>query len=263
MLRSALGVTELDIEQCMIEQLPYCGTPPAPGELLSRLNLDPALILALLGLVFAHLATVRTARARACALAGWSLAALALISPLCALSVSLFSARIAQHVLLLLGAAPLIALALRPAAPLRGTGGLWLSAGLFLIFLWFWHMPRPYEATFTSTRTYWLMHLTLFSSGIALWRELLHHAPRRTAEALLVGTLTSLQMSLLGAVLTLASAPLFYSHLLTTQTWGLSPLQDQQLGGVLMWVPGMLLFLWTALRSLWRLWSEPEGTRVP
>ena len=263
MLGSALGVTELDIEQRMIEQLPYCGTPPAPAELLSRLNLDPALILALLGLVFAHLATARTARARACALAGWSLAALALLSPLCALSVSLFSARIAQHMLLLLGAAPLIALALRPAAPLRGTGGLWLSAGLFLIFLWFWHMPRPYEATFTSTRIYWLMHLTLFSSGIALWRELLHHAPQRTAEALLVGTLTSLQMSLLGAVLTLASAPLFYSHLLTTRTWGLTPLQDQQLGGVLMWVPGMLLFLWTALRSLWRLWSDLEGTRVP
>jgi putative membrane protein len=69
---------------------------------------------------------------------------------------------------------------------------------------------------------------------------------------------TFLQMGLLGAVLTLASRPLFQWHFLTTQAWGLSPLQDQQLGGALMWVPGIALFLWSALRSLGRLWGSLE-----
>jgi putative membrane protein len=246
----------------MLGQIPYCGSPPSPGELLSRFNLDPALILALLALTFAHVSRLRTARTRTYAIAGWSIAAIALVSPLCALSVSLFAARITQHMLLLLGAAPLIALALPSKSALGGVPRLWLAATTFLLSLWFWHMPTPYDDTFSSTSLYWLMHITLFGSAIALWRELLHHAPARAADALMVATFTSLQMSLLGAVLTLASTPLFYSHLLTTQVWGLTPLEDQELGGALMWVPGMLLFVWTALRSLWRLWSELEVTRT-
>ncbi len=47
---------------------------------------------------------------------------------------------------------------------------------------------------------------------------------------------------------------MFLRHLTTTQVWGLSPLRDQQLGGTLMWVPGIVLFLFAALRSLSRLW---------
>jgi putative membrane protein len=62
-------------------------------------------------------------------------------------------------------------------------------------------------------------------------------------------------------VLTFADRPLFISHLLTTQAWGLTPLQDQELGGVLMWVPGLALFLWTAVRSLGRLWESLERAR--
>jgi putative membrane protein len=174
----------------------------------------------------------------------------------------LFAARITQHMILLLAAAPLIALGLpRKSAP-HNTAGLWIAACTFLLLLWFWHMPIPYDSTFSSTTLYWLMHITLFGSAIVLWRELLHHAPTRAPDALIVATFTSFQMSLLGAVLTLASSPLFYSHLLTTQQWGLTPLEDQELGGALMWVPGMLLFVWTALRSLWRLWSELDVTGI-
>jgi putative membrane protein len=251
-----------------VVSIPYGGTAPLPGELLSRFNLDPLLILALLALAFAHLSRATTARARSYALAGWLLVTVAFVSPLCALSVSLFTARIAQHMILLLGAAPLIALGLPRSAPPRGTAGLGISACAFLAFLWFWHMPNPYDSTFASTTIYWLMHITLFGSAVALWRELLHQAPARAADALIVATFSAVQMSLLGAVLTMASAPLFYSHLLTTQAWGLTPLEDQELGGALVWVPGMLLFAWTALRSLWRLWSElevphAEDCRVP
>jgi putative membrane protein len=241
--------------------LPYCGTPPSPGELVERFNLDPVLIAALIVLACAHVYGIfeSNRRGRALAACGWLVAALALISPLCALSVSLFSARIAQHMILLLVAAPLVAISWPRQSYSEAGWPLWTAASAFMVSLWCWHMPTPYAATFTSTGVYWAMHITLFGSGVVLWRELIHHPPRRTALVLAAGLLSSVQMGLLGAVLALARRPLFYPHFTTTQIWGLTPLQDQQLGGTLMWVPGILLFLWVAIRSLRRLWSTLEG----
>src|ERR1700761_4063995 len=102
----------------MVEHMPYGGLPPVPGELLMRFNLDPVLMVALVALglwqvnhvlSFAYVSPAAAARHRLCAALGWSAAAVALISPLCALSVALFSARVGQHLILLLIAAPLIA----------------------------------------------------------------------------------------------------------------------------------------------------------
>jgi putative membrane protein len=105
------------------------------------------------------------------------------------------------------------------------------------------------------------MHLSLFGSAILLWRELLHHSPERTAAVLAAGTVTFVQMGLLGAVFAFADHTMFKWHFSTTQAWGFSPLQDQQLGGVFMWVPGTALFLWTAIRSVSRLWQSIEKAR--
>ncbi len=241
-----------------IAPLPYCGSPPLPGELLSRFNLDPVLIAALLLLALLHLASRRLARQRIYAACGWLIASGALITPLCALSVALFSARVAQHMLLILVAAPLLALALPPGGARFARARLWGASGLFLIALWFWHMPRPYDATFESTALYWAMHVTLSGSAVLLWREILQNRSEQAMEAVAAGALSSMQMGLLGAVLAMAGRPLFFWHLTTTQVWGLTPLEDQQLGGVFMWVPGILLFLWAALRTLERLRSSLE-----
>ncbi len=72
------------------------------------------------------------------------------------------------------------------------------------------------------------------------------------------GGIASMQMGLLGAVLSLAAHPLYAWHLTHTQVWGFTPLQDQQLGGALMWVPGIALFLWAALRSVHLAWVHAE-----
>ena len=242
----------------MWQQIAYCGLPPVPGGLAGRWNFDPVLIVVLGALAALQFAWCRTNGHRGRApLAGWAIVAACLLSPLCALSVALFAARVAQHMILLLVAAPLIASGL----PLvdRGSKGLWPAAILFLGALWFWHMPAPYDATLRSTVLYWAMHLSLFGSGVWLWRALSGHDARDTANVLAAGLATSVQMGLLGAVLTLGNHAWFSVHYLTTQAWGLTPLEDQQLGGVLMWVPGCLLLLWASLRSFRRAWHAMEG----
>jgi putative membrane protein len=241
--------------------VPYCGAAPFPGELALRFNLDPLLIAGLLLLLACQLRLTNAKDSRLPAIAGWLAAGIALVSPLCALSVALFSARVAQHMILVLIAAPLIALGL-PRRSAAGRGMTLMSALTFFAALWFWHMPYPYDATFGNSAVYWSMHITLFGSAIWLWRELLHHTAARTGEAFFVGAVTSMQMGLLGALLSLADHALFKWHLVTTWPWGLTPLEDQQLGGVIMWVPGIALFLWIAVRSVVRLWSALEGIRA-
>jgi putative membrane protein len=251
----------------MDRQIPYCGSAPLPGELISRFNLDPVLIVSLLALCALQLFLLHrrsgsdVRRRQGFALAGWLVAAGAFLSPLCALSVALFSARIGQHMVLILLAAPLIARGLPRAPAWNHAWRLWASSGVFFVALWYWHMPVPYEATFESTWVYWAMHLTLFGSSIVLWRELLDHPARQTAQVLAAGTMSFMQMGLLGAVLTFADRPMFQWHLTTTQVWGLTPLQDQQLGGAIMWVPGIAVFLWIAVRSLTYMWQSIERAR--
>jgi putative membrane protein len=245
----------------VLSSLPYCGSPPGPGALLHRFNWDPVLLASLLVLCAGHWWTLRRDPLRHYALAGWLVAAAALVSPLCALSVALFSARVGQHMILILIAAPLIALALPSRLPRQSSIALGVGGLVFFLALWIWHMPIPYETTFTSVSVYWAMHVTLFGSAVWLWRELLHHPPQRAVAALTVGTLSFAHMGLLGAVLAFATRPLFQWHVATTYLWNLTPLQDQQLGGVLMWVPGVALSLWIAIRSVNRVWVSFDKPR--
>ena len=154
-----------DIATPLYTYASYCGAPPTTSNLWFRWNLDPFLLLGLVGVWLAYtlaarrLATVSRSQRR-CFGAGWVITALALVSPLCALSVSLFSARIGQHMILETIAAPLVApWACRRARHGRGTR-CWPPSPLRRLMA-FWHAPRPYDATFESTAVYWAMHLTL------------------------------------------------------------------------------------------------------
>ena len=135
--------------------------------------------------------------------------------------------------------APLIAL----GVPRRNIAGNEVGAAsvVFAVALWLWHMPAPYELTFTSTAIYWTMHLTMLAAALWLWAALLGTLGNLWT-ALAASFFTTMQMSLLGVLLTFSPRPLFYIHLLSTLPWGLSPLEDQQFGGLIMWVPtGVLL----------------------
>jgi putative membrane protein len=252
-----------------VQVIPYCGTAPSPAELLGRWNLDPVLLSALAGVAALYALGARRGGlprgARGWFYAGWGLTTLALVSPLCPLSVALFAARVGQHMILTLICAPMVALGRpldalaalvlrRPCAIAQGAGPTsLLAAGLFAVLLWYWHAPEPYAATFNSTLTYWLMHVTVFGSAFWLWTALLARLGARSARALAAGLLSTVQMGLLGALITFAPRPLYTPHLFTAPLWGLTPLQDQQLGGALMWAPGCLAFLAAALAELWAL----------
>ena len=229
----------------------YCGPPLVPGEVLARFNLDPVAIGALVALALLQLHALRSASGgrRALAAGGWAVAGAAFFSPLCALSVALFSARVGQHMILVLVAAPLIA-AGWPRRSGFSARRLAIDTACFGLALWFWHMPAPYAGTFRSDALYWTMHVTLFGSAVLLWRDLIHHEAEHAFAPVAAGLLTSVHMGLLGAVLTFAGVPLFAQHLATAPLWGMSAMTDQQLGGLLMWVPGIALFIGAARASL-------------
>ena len=228
--------------------IPYCGSAPVPGAL--HWNLDPVLILVLGTLFVACVSFARSHGAPkrdvvACAV-GWLMLLLAFISPLCNLSVALFSARVTQHMAIVLLAVPLIArgLVFAPSARRPWTGAGWMPAVAFAAIFWIWHSPAFYDATLRSNVVYWLMHATTVAAALALWIAIFNSSG---PLAFLLLFASGLQMSLLGALLTFAAVPLFSVHEFTTAAWGLTWLQDQQLGGLVMWVPaGLLLTAYSA-----------------
>ena len=242
----------------------YCGSPPSPATLAFRWNLDPRLIAVLAATAVAYALFARqsgsdavTPRRRGAWALGWAVTSLALVSPLCPLSVALFSARVGQHMVLTLIAAPLVAVGL-PASRLP-PWSCFAAAALFALAFWTWHSPGPYTATFASDGVYWAMHLTTYGSAVLFWWTVLRGPAERMAATAAATVAVGLQMALLGAVITWAPHPLYIPHLLTTAAWGLSPLDDQQLGGALMWAPGGLIFMAAIVAPLaWAMRARPE-----
>ena len=232
----------------------YCGPASIPGDFWMRWNLDPFVLAALVGLsLYAARGRCASPRAAWCAVA---LMFVVFVSPLCALSSALFSARVLHHVLLVSAVAPLLAVAFpqRRANPVP----LVVLVVVHALVLWTWHTPGAYAWGLASVPAYWLMQLSLLGSAWLMWRSILA-TPLQAGPALMALTLTVAQMGLLGAVIVFAQAPLYAVHFASTAAWGLDPYTDQQLAGLLMWVPAMLPYLGVLL---WIAWSGLR-TREP
>lgn len=222
----------------MTPPISYCGTPPLPGDLWLRWNLDPVLLIGLaLATTFLWRTTTAAPAARRAAMLGMGVLLAAFVSPLCALTNALFAARTVHHLLLVLIAAPLLALAFRPEryGAVSALPGLLASAAT----LWFWHWPPAYTAALSSDGMYWIMQASLLGSAAWFWHRVLRPSAEPVA-ALLTILAAMAQMGLLGAILTFAPSPFYAVHLVTTAPFGFSPLEDQQLAGLIMWVPAML-----------------------
>ena len=224
----------------------YCGPPPDPAGLWSAWNLDPVLLaaLCLLALVLGH------SRPGAMAVA---VLAIAFVSPLCALSSALFAARTVHHVLLIAVAAPLLA----AAWPARHPPAAGLPFAVSTAILWAWHWPAAYDLALSNMAVYWVMQLSLLVSAALFWRAVLAPAAR-TVPAVLYVVGGYMQMALLGALLTFAPDALYAIHQTAPLAFGLSPLADQQLGGLIMWVPAGLPYAVAGALLGRRAWAGAE-----
>ncbi len=206
---------------------------------------------------------------RAGAFAGGILAlALALLSPVDGMSAELSSAHMVQHELLMVVAAPLLTaglpllgvlwalpLALRRRGMQRvrrpqilaAWNGLTSPAVVFLVHglaIWAWHLPALYDAALQAEWIHGVEHACFFASAMLFWWGMTRGRYGRLGYGAAVVYIfaTALHTGLLGAALALSQSVWYRAYADSTQAWGLSPLEDQQVAGLIMWVPSGAIF---------------------
>jgi putative membrane protein len=230
-------------------------------------------------------------RWQAAAFAGGILALIvALLSPLDSLDDALFSAHMVQHLLLILVAAPLLVLGAPlgpflwalPASARRAIGQWWKRArgvrlawhsishplvvwSLSVVAIWTWHVPSLYEAALRNEAVHAVEHASFLGTALLFWWIALDPRGQRRlglgASVPYVFTM-GLQMGILGAILSFAPTLWYPLQEADTAAWGLTPLGDQQLAGLVMWVPAGIIYLLAALALLARwLAVEEAATR--
>lgn len=205
---------------------------------------------------------------------GMAALASATLSPLHALGARSFTAHMGEHELIMLAAAPMLVLA-RPlsvmiwafptagrqalAALARSPGGSglwrfftdpWLATVLQAAALWIWHLPSLFDLALKSEAWHGAQHIAFFVTALLFWSAML--SPRRspwTAAACLFAT--SMAGGALGAFMALSESPWYAPYAaLGLAAFGLTPAEDQQLAGALMWAPGGLFHAVVAIALL-------------
>jgi putative membrane protein len=279
----------------------HAGRPLAPHDVWSAWSFDPLVLIALVISAWLYGRGVqrlwrRAGRGRgirvwqaAAFTGGWFALFVAMVSPLHRMGEVLFSAHMTQHEILMVVAAPLLVLS-RPLVPslfalpmpwrralgriartpavrsawltVRAPACAWLAHAAAL---WLWHLPGPYQATLASDAVHTFQHVSFLGTALVFWWSLLYGRERRLSYGSSVFYLftTTLHTGGLGALLTFAAAPWYQSYDGVTQPWGLTALEDQQLAGLIMWVPASLGYLAAALwlMAAWLKESEQRAVR--
>jgi putative membrane protein len=218
-------------------------------------------------------------------LGGLAAIILALSSPIEAYEAQLFSVHMVQHMLLELVAAPLLllaapaTLALRAAAPpvrrrllallhSRAVAVLTFPLLTWLVFAavnWGWHFSGLYDQALENPPLHYLQHATFLLAALLFWWPVVAADPGRWRlphpVRLFYLFLAMPQNSFLGVALMSAPTVLFPHYLSTPRSWGPTPLADQNLGGVIMWVFGDVVFL-TAMAAVVASWVRHEDRRT-
>jgi putative membrane protein len=208
-----------------------------------------------------------------CFAGGWLLLFGALVAPLHWLGERLFAAHMIEHEILMAVAAPLIAVS-RPAGsmlwalPVRwrssvgsvGQTSAFVAAWTRLtdpraatvihgIALWVWHAPLLYNAALANSFVHWLQHVSFLITALLFWWALLRGRGRERGygAAVFYLFLTALHSGFLGVLITFSRRLIYPLQSQTAAEWGLAPLEDQQLAGLIMWVPAGLVYAIAAL----------------
>lgn len=218
---------------------------------------------------------------------GWLALVIALVSPMHAWGRVLFSAHMTQHEVLMLVAAPLLVLGqplvvflwafpvnwsrrIGNIGKLRWFNRTWrfltfplVAWLLHAIALWVWHVPVLFDAVLQNEWIHTLQHLSFLGSALLFWWALIHgpQGAMGYGAALLYLFTTSIHSGALGALLTVAGSVWYPSYIGLTNSWGLTPLEDQQLGGLIMWIPAGLVYLIAGL-ALFVGWLREADVRA-
>jgi putative membrane protein len=219
--------------------------------------------------------------------AGWLALIVALVSPLDALGGALFSAHMTQHEVLMLVAAPLLVLG-RPLAPFllalpADVSDFLINAArrvplkrawrvlinplvawlIHAVMLWIWHAPLLFQATLNNDMVHAAQHLSFVLSALIFYEAIIFGRDGRRGYGVAIVYLftTAVHTSVLGALLTFAGTLWYPVYLETTTAWGLTPMEDQQLGGLIMWVPAGVFYIAGGL-TLLVLWLRESERRT-
>jgi putative membrane protein len=216
---------------------------------------------------------------------GWAALAVALGPPLDVWSSLSFAAHMTQHELMMLVAAPLLVVA-RPLGTLMwglpgplGSAltshslrriGAWLAGPMVAwllhgFVLWGWHVPGAFEAGLRSVPIHWLQHASFFAAAVIYWWSVFSSSAgaERKGVALVSVFTTAVHTAVLGMLLTFSTQVWYPSYEHAARLWGLSAIEDQQLGGLIMWVPGGMAFIIAALvlAAAWLKHAEMRAAR--
>ena len=199
---------------------------------------------------------------------------IALLSPIDELADhSLLLMHMVQHLLLTLVMPPLLLLGL-PGWMLRPLTGVPLLRAVlsrltrplpaFIAFnaiFAVWHVPALYEATLNSESIHLLEHFLFMGAALLTWWPILSPLPELPRASyplqVLYLFLQSIIPTVLGGIITLAPDVLYVTYLHAPRVWGIGALEDQQWGGLIMWIPGALIYL-TALTAVFFIWFEGQ-----
>jgi cytochrome c oxidase assembly factor CtaG len=215
--------------------------------------------------------------------AGWISLAGSLVSPLHWLGEHLFTFHMIEHEIIMAVSAPLLVLA-NPVGPMlwslpraiRVTVGRamchsvvrftwrWLSEGsratiIHGIAIWVWHAPVLFDAAVNHIALHRLQHASFFFSALLFWWSVFRRSEIGAAAWHVF--ITMLHTSVLGALMALAPRVLYGVQTATSSAWGLTPLEDQQLAGIIMWVPAGSIYAAAAL-TLMAIWIKQVGARA-
>ena len=197
-------------------------------------------------------------------LAGWLALAAALVTPLHEAGGRSFAAHMFEHELLMLVAAPLLVLS-RPigialwafpqgarralatfghgiSTPWRALTAPVTATLLQAVSLWLWHAPRLFDLALADAGWHVVQHLSFLVTALLFWWAVLHGRERRIGIA--IGSLffTATVSGALGALMAFSSSPWYAGYASRgLDAFGLTPAEDQQLAGLLMWIPGGLV----------------------
>ncbi len=263
----------------------------APHDLWSAWSFDPGIVIPLALSAILYLRGARISRGiattqQAFFWIGWTVLALSLVSPLHPLGEVLFSAHMAQHEILMLVAAPLLVLSRPLVAFLWGMPFSWrrdlgawsktrsvqktwaaltapiVAWWIHAVALWAWHAPSLFQATIGNAWVHAAQHASFLGSALLFWWALFYaNGEKSYGTGVFYVFTTAIHTGILGALLTFARAVWYPEYAGTAPVWGLTPIEDQQIGGLIMWVPAGVIYMIAGL-ILFAAWIRYSGRRT-